>query len=1015
MVLCCFYLWWCFGLKITEVFYDGTDEYLELYNETEVEFSWNILFKWIKTTDSIINNVRILPGKSLLIWDEMTNVLDKSGSILWASVSFTDTKSIDIKAYSGTVLMDDFVVSESLIKEFDNKKTSFEKLNYSWSWILTAVNNERIYNVGWGLIANPWKIFTKELSQSPATPSLNVNRNLLSISEIYAVWNSNVPEYIVIKALTDYFGNVDIIWLGSWPWSKSLNIKLFSGQSLIITEFASRFNSAQNLLQISWISLTDAGEDISVYSSSWVLLDKIWYRSAKPDLANFFSNMSWDLKKFDKFDYPDVEFNFLDENSCSLFLNKERLSQEWVVSLNFTWIDSQYCEKPFKKEYQINWNLVSNYECNWEFNYTWYSQIVWNIYYGKQLLCYDKLSILKETQIWEINFCENSFEWTLKITEVHPQDDSFHDEFIELEAIWNFSGTISLSWVWRWADILKTNVFLSSWSVLVVAKSPKWMSNLSNVKILSNISLKDNWEDLWVYWQDGQLLDKVSYSMSKSWKSNYELLSWLFDQQNYPTPWYLWKYLFYETINFETCYINIQNKGYYYLWTSINLVANYSWLDLSNSNSSYSCYWYLSGLVLTWCNPWYFKFAYAWIHNIKLEIYKGEIKVCSAISDANYPQNFQGANCSYYSWLYNKRKTNYNILKLQTDAKDGSWVDLDISIYSLLPNPLWKDAWKEWIWILYLWSWVDLSWLNIVCWKNKYELTWWVFSWNVVYFTWDFKFWNKDWCVNLYLSENFLDKLCYSSTQSWKHIYGRKYYEMLKQDPPQLIEDKKQILTLNKLLAKTTQTVDSIKVKYEKQLAKFNWAKEKLQLSIEKYKQSLTTSKDKLQVQKQKYLEKIAKINTKVSTYKLANAVLKQKNKKLKDESVATKKRLTSLNNVLKKQVKLSNLYIKFLDKTLKKDWKIVYQEWEFAKLKNLFDLSMVAIKNNKKSVEFYGVMFDVYDLKTMHDLLTWKISLNEILKSYIMLIDDYKLKIKNIQLTDKNILKTNLSKWNYF
>ncbi|MFZ5341750.1 MAG: hypothetical protein ACOZBL_04345 [Patescibacteria group bacterium] len=51
------------------------------------------------------------------------------------------------------------------------------------------------------------------------------------------------------------------------------------------------------------------------------------------------------------------------------------------------------------------------------------------------MLCSSDLKLYKTIEIADINFCENKFDGTLKIIEVHPINDEYFDEFIEIIAV----------------------------------------------------------------------------------------------------------------------------------------------------------------------------------------------------------------------------------------------------------------------------------------------------------------------------------------------------------------------------------------------------------------------------------------------------------------------------------------------------------------------------------------------------------------------------------------------------
>lgn len=1011
--LCLFaviFFWSSFWLKISEVYFDWTDEWIELYNDWDIIFTWNLILKWAKTTDIVLNSISICSWWKILLWDEFLNIFDKWNSIWWLWFSIADTKSIDIKIYSWDYLLDSLYIEENLIKSYDNKKTSFERLDQFGTYVLTAVNLDRIHNINWWLVANPWKVFSyssSSSSQSSLPPQWSLISNVLQITQIGAVSSDYLPEFIQIFASRDYFGTVSIKWLWHWWTPKNVDLKIYSWQSLIISSDIWKFSPWQNLLKIDWISLTDWWEIIDIISSTWLLLDSIYYQNSISDMSNYFDHFSWNVRNFFKIDYPNVEIPF--DSSCGISFDEIRFVNESIVDMKID-ANSRFCAKPFKKIFSINWVDTSSWDCNYVFWYTWFTWILSKIYYWNQLLCSSDLKLYKTIEIADINFCENKFDGTLKIIEVHPINDEYFDEFIEIIAVWNFSWVVSFGWLWRWEDIIDSSFFLSSWSIMVLSKTTKWISSLSNSKIITQISLKDEWEEIIIYWQDWQILDSFEYHLSSSGKSFFKNIFFDSINQDYPTPWYVWEYVnFNKIVWLQSCYINMQNNSYYYFWNSINLVASLSWVDLSNSNKDYTCHWYTSWVELTWCNPWYFKFPFSGVHNVKLDIYQNSAKICSAQVDINYPKNFVWTSCNegYYQSLYIKRKDKYNQLYKSKNTIETSSIISDyswLSIYSILPNPKWKDQDNESITVFNSSWWVFITWLIIEYWKNEYEFTWFELKLWLNVFTWNYLFPNKNACVKMFIFWEMIDKICYKSSSPWKYIYWKAYYESNLNDWEQKSSQKK-ILSLESLLSKSNKKIESLKKKFDKHSLSIAKLKDRIANSSAKYKIQILNYKQKIKDQK-------LKTNEKITIYKAKLASIKLKVSRLNNEFKLERKKLNNNLKMVKNQLKLANVYLNLVNKTLKRDWKIIYGEWGFDKMFSIYLLSEKMLKSNKKLITYYWVPFGVYDIEKLYKFATWKISLNEILKNYIILIDDYK---PDLWVLKKNLLKANKKWWNYF
>ena len=95
-VLSFFLLWKSYGftgLIISEVFVDGTDEFIEIYNESS-DFSWTIILEWAKSTAITLSNV-IIPSNSFYLLGDNGFMLQevwlqKSG----LSLNLLDTNAI---------------------------------------------------------------------------------------------------------------------------------------------------------------------------------------------------------------------------------------------------------------------------------------------------------------------------------------------------------------------------------------------------------------------------------------------------------------------------------------------------------------------------------------------------------------------------------------------------------------------------------------------------------------------------------------------------------------------------------------------------------------------------------------------------------------------------------------------------------------------------------------------------------------------------------------------------------
>jgi hypothetical protein len=154
-------------LIISEVFVDGTDEYIELYNDGG-EFSGSLVFEGLKSSTLKLQDLYIPNQWFYLVGDNGSMFQGISLQKSWLSLSLIDTAwvSITMKDWSWTML-DTFLIDQTIVTYSDNKKTSFQKILIDAIWTITGSLMSQNYNAIPGYIINPGKI---SLSVPP-TPS----------------------------------------------------------------------------------------------------------------------------------------------------------------------------------------------------------------------------------------------------------------------------------------------------------------------------------------------------------------------------------------------------------------------------------------------------------------------------------------------------------------------------------------------------------------------------------------------------------------------------------------------------------------------------------------------------------------------------------------------------------------------------------------------------------------------------------------------------------------------------
>ncbi len=806
------------------------------------------------------------------------------------------------------------------------------EINPSWDWLEIVNWDEN--SCSWNLTIS-WNLRYK----TKFSTTREINNFLLS-------WKS----IAILAKDCSYFS-------GKTCFSFNKNIRIFDDVNL-------KYNLYLNWNFLTWY-LFSSGQLIPNSSGSLSLL-KTWRirTGASPWIFNFLENTNNSENKLTFY-------------SCWILKENSWYNYHFKLSGNF---NPQ--NKKFKRYLNNNFLTSSN---NLKINlYSWNYLIKWEIFSWNIKLCetyYEISKIVKKNTI-------NIFSWTLKISEIHPIDDDL-PEYIEITAIWNWSGQVTIKWLWRWTSSKTFSLTLFSWQTAIITDSTWWFEKynipIDKIILLSSISLTNNWEQLTIIDNSGHILDKVYYINWKKWKSLYFswTLSWdtrIFNHIDILTPVlklenikpYLQNQKFNTGVEF---YIKIQNTSSFYFWKSVNLIAVFSWKELQNNEKNFECKWFISwNLVFTWCNPYYYKFNNSWIIPIKLELLdKTNNFKYITYSYINYP-SLPSCNCNcwscrenYYHNLYLKRKNKYyKLKKIQKEIKNKSksienkYIPLTwtLQIYSILPNPKWKDKNKEVIKILALKN-LNLNWIFIKYWKNKkFFLSWEIKNGQILTLTGDFKFSNKWDCIYL-LSGNFLlDKLCYIKPKSWKFILRQDGLHLdietnkilsnltlkQKEDKFCLYYQKKEI-NCKKIQIKKIDEYKSLKKSYKNLEKEHKNLLKKIKICTKKIIKIFR----KLQKQIKKKNNDIKKLNTKIIKLESKIQKLTSNYKKLKNDFKMKKERIKNSCKKQKEKLKQQKEYYKNLYQKLKQKYNIVYQKYKLYK--NFANIQKTIIKNKRKPI----------------------------------------------------------------
>ena len=301
---------WKPELVISEVYYDGSDERIEIYNIGNGDFSWDIELSWTlfrgSKTSQIYKNVQIYENDFLIIANS-NEMFDFSQSLSWdaniilntwgySKFSITDTKEIQISLVYSWNGFDTFFAHEYRVKYRDGESISFQKvITPIWLIVTRAYFSEEEdrQNVRpWlGMIATPWVLIettekVKDYSKDPNseledfTPAdcWDVEEDIITISEIFWWWNRYEP-YIELFIHEDIEYEYDYLLL---TWS------LLTQDLTINLDEETETYDQEKLQKNTRLILTTKAWDLTEAGLITIIL--------QPDLK--FNNFSWELELY---------------------------------------------------------------------------------------------------------------------------------------------------------------------------------------------------------------------------------------------------------------------------------------------------------------------------------------------------------------------------------------------------------------------------------------------------------------------------------------------------------------------------------------------------------------------------------------------------------------------------------------------------------------------------------------------------------------------------------------------
>jgi len=264
-----------------------------------------------------------------------------------------------------------------------------------------------------------------------------------------------------------------LILSGASSSNKNFNISINPWKEVIVWDA----NNILSWISMSktWLSLSISDKkaiDIQLLSSTWYLLDSLFvstwnvskYNDKKTSFEKIFSWWIWTINTTNIVKnaqtwyvanpwYVEIKketFNNIVQ-TCSINLaNKTNNTFNFSYTWNFDISNVSWFVNGQVRQNGQNMSITLNTGWNYNIQAVW-QDLSWNVCTWTYGIYFDK---------WFDN--TNFFNWSLKISEIHPWKDSF-DEYVEIQAVGNVSGDFVLNGFGRWSKTLQLKTTLYSW------------------------------------------------------------------------------------------------------------------------------------------------------------------------------------------------------------------------------------------------------------------------------------------------------------------------------------------------------------------------------------------------------------------------------------------------------------------------------------------------------------------------------------------------------------------------
>lgn len=716
-------------LKISEVYIQWHQEWLEIYNTSNQQFEWTISLSWVKASLVTMPNITILPHEVVIVGDSLAIIPDTSNVVAsWLSLFLGDSVDALIHLLDGSGHIQDTVyIDQETVSTMSANKASRQRI--FTTPIQEAITTESyIHNIQSPHRANPWIVYAEEQDVIDTIPEL-------LISEVYFEWANERIE-ITNRGNTDFNWVVEISWASANP--KTFTLSIPANQSIIIADTNSHWMILDESVigaSNAWFVINDDGDiDISLYVDA-VMLDRFdveeslvlpyingknsfekvlyqgnWVITITPEerVYNMTGQYKWNPWMVYEVTQTPIQIQeWVEEQECEVASQEIIITEIHKESEKYPAYIEVFIANSLAENILFSWSLIANSihidvtEKEWYYLITpdpsaffWQNIIQASFSLsptGQLTITRQNGQVLDKVDITVDNETTDNQSLSYKETvvcvryfdSVSPFSPWFDDVYLEYFPEWKTITQTVYVWWWGWS-----------------CPVPEDNNN------------QENGTGTWEEYQPKDI-SIVHIEYDPSWPDTYRETITL--QSFLPYTVNLAEY----NLSVSTRSSLVQLSGILYSWATQTFTGNYRFPN------SWACVWLLfsTQILDTYC---YWSAQAQW----------------GSWSDSTGPvsQTWQTV-----SWQYSDYRN--AIVRIE-------YIDYD---------PPWSDIDKETIVFSVLSWWVDFSYMYLLINERKYTMksfTWYV-TWTVS-FTANFRFPNSGACVRLVYEETVFDTYCYN-------------------------------------------------------------------------------------------------------------------------------------------------------------------------------------------------------------------------------------------------------------